>query len=140
MVATRPRRSKFLNAQSVVARRFRITKRKKSKGGTRRNPQGWAVPYAGRSHVTLRTVPATVMRVSEQRLEQLLRQRANLNMQILMATPRSRSAVGPNYSNLHTQRNKINRNIQRYRAMIAHRGHISGPMFANMIRTMNAQR
>ena len=140
MVATRPRRSIFLNAQSVVARRFRITKRKKSKGGTRRNPRSWLVPYAGRSHVTPRTVPSTVVTVAGPRLEQLLRQRANLNRLILLATPRSRSAVGPNYKNLHNQRNQINRNIQRYRAMITHRGHISGPLFASMIRNMNAQR
>lgn len=80
------------------------------------------------------------MRVAGPRLEQLLRKRANLNRLILLATPRSRSAVGPNYTNLHTQRNKINRNIQRYRAMIAHGGYVTGPLFVNMIKTMNAQR
>jgi hypothetical protein len=136
MVA-RPR-SRFLNAQSALTRPRTII-RKKSKGSTRLNPQGWVVPYAGRTHVTPRTVPATVVRVIGPRIEQLLRQRANLNRRILLATPRSRSAVGPNYSNLHTQRNKINRNIQRYRGMIASSAYISGPLFASMIRNMNAQ-
>jgi hypothetical protein len=123
----------------MVATRSR-TIRKKSKGSTRLNPKGWAVPYAGRSHVTSRAVPVTVARVVGPRLEQLLIQRANLNRRILLATPRSRSAVGPNYSNLHRQRNQVNRNIQRYRAMIASSAYISGPLFANMIRNMNAQR
>lgn len=133
------RRSRFVNSHAALTRP-RTTIRKKSKGSTRLNPQGWATPYAGRSHVTSRTVPATVARVVGPRIEQLLRQRANLNRRILLATPRSRSAVGPNYSNLHTQRNKINRNIQRYRAMITHSLYIPGPLFANMIRNMNAQR
>lgn len=139
MVATRPRRSRFLNAQSALTRP-RTTIRKKSRGSTRLNPQGWAVPYPGRSHVTSRAVPATVARVVGPRIEELLRQRANLNRRILLATPRSRRAVGPNYSNLRTQRNQVNRNIQRYRAMIASSAYISGPLFASMIQTMNAQR
>ena len=132
-------RSRFLNVQSVLTSRRRAAKRK-SKGITKKNPKSWAVPYAGQSHVTPHTVPATVTRVVGPRLEQLLRQRANLNRRILLATPRSRSAVGPNYKNLHTQRNQVNRNIQRYRAMIASSAYISGPLFASMIRNMNAQR
>jgi len=132
-------RSIFVNAQSALTRRRRAAKRK-SKGSTKKNPNSWAVPYAGRSHVTSRTVPATVSRVVGPRLEQLLRQRANLNRRILLATPRSRSAVGPNYSNLHAQRNNINRKIQKYRAMIAHSSYIPGPLFASMIGNMNAQR
>jgi hypothetical protein len=131
-------RTSFVNVQSVLTRKRRAAKRKSK--STRRNPQVWYMPYAGRSHVTPRTVPTTVAAVANSRLQQLLRQRGNLNMQILMATPRSRSAVGPNYSNLHKQRNQINRNIQRYRAMITHRAHISGPLFASMIRNMNSQR
>ena len=131
-------KTRFVNAQSVVARR--VTKRKRISKSTKKNPQGWSLPYAGRSHVTPRTVPVTIARVVGPRIEELLRQRANLNRLILLATPKSRSAVGPNYSNLHKQRNQVNKNIQKYRAMMAHSRYISGPLFANMIRNMNAQR
>lgn len=129
-------RSRFLVSQSAVTRRRRIAK--KTSKSTKRNPQGWALPYAGRPHITPRIVPSTVARVADARIEQLLKQRKHLNTMILISAPRSRSAVAPNYSNLHNQRNKINKKIQKLRAAISHRGYISGPLFASIIRNMNA--
>jgi len=129
----------FVNSQSAVTRRPRTVRPKGISKSTKKNPQGWSLPYAGRSHVTPRLVPLTVAKVAGLRINQLLKKRANLNKLILLSVPRSTRATGPNYSNLHNQRNKVNKNIRQLRAMMTHSGYISGPMFANLIKHMNAR-
>jgi hypothetical protein len=128
-----------VNSQSAVTRRPRTVRPKGISKSTKKNPQGWYLPYAGRTHVTPRRVPLTVAKVAGSRINKLLKKRANLTKLILLATPRSTRATGPNYSNLHNQRNKVNKNIQRLRALMSHSGYISGPMFANILRNMNAR-
>ena len=131
-------RSQFVNTQSSVAPRTRTVRR--ASKSTRRNPQGWSLPYAGRTHVTARGIPVHVTKVVSSRINKLLKKRANLNKLILLSFPRSTRSTVPNSSNLRDQRNKINRNIQRYRAMMSHAKHMSGPMFANMLANINASR
>jgi hypothetical protein len=131
-------RSRYVNSQTAVAPRTRTTRRISK--STRRAPKGWALPYAGRSHVTARAIPVHVAKVSSSRINKLLKQRANLNKLILLSIPRSTRSSAPNVSHLREQRNKINRNIQKYRAMTSHAKYVSGPMFANMLVNVNASR
>lgn len=131
-------RSRYVNSQTAVAPRTR-TARRVSKS-TRRAPKGWALPYAGRAHVTSRGIPVHVARVVSSRINKLLKQRANLNKLILMSVPRSTRSSAPSFSHLYAQRSKINRNIHKYRSMMSHAKHVSGPMFANMLAQINASR